>query len=124
MSTKKYWLWLTGRKGLGGLNLCRVLDHFGSAERVYYADPEEYRLVDGLPREALASLEDKDLERGGAHSGRVRSAVHPHPHPSGCRLSGRLLQLPDAPAVLYYKGKLPAFDDEAAVAIVGSPGCD
>ncbi len=120
MSSKKYWLWLTGRKGLAGTHLCRVLDHFGSAERAYFADPEEYRLVDGLPAQALASLEDKQLDgaerileqcdRLYLHVLTRQDADYPE----------RLRQLPDGPAVLYYKGKLPAFDDEMAVAVVGS----
>ena len=42
MSTKKYWIWLTLRRGLGGTGAAKVLDHFGTPEAAYFADPEEY----------------------------------------------------------------------------------
>ena len=35
----------------------------------------------------------------------------------------RLRSLPDAPPVLYYRGSLPNFDDEAAIAVVGTRKC-
>ena len=49
MSTAKYWIWLAGRKGLGGLGVNRILDHFGTPEAAFFADPEEYNLLEGLP---------------------------------------------------------------------------
>ena len=48
MATLKYWLWLTGRRGLGNAGALRVLDHFVTPERAFYADPEEYALVEDL----------------------------------------------------------------------------
>ena len=45
MSALKYWLWLTGRRGLGNAGALRVLAHFVTPERAFYADPEEYALV-------------------------------------------------------------------------------
>lgn len=48
MATLKYWLWLTGRRGLGNAGALRVLDHFVTPERTFYADPEEYALVEDL----------------------------------------------------------------------------
>ena len=59
MSTAKYWIWLAGRKGLGGLGVNRILDHFGTPEAAFFADPEEYNLLEGLPAGASESLKDK-----------------------------------------------------------------
>ena len=122
MSLKKYWIWLTRRRGLGGLGTDKVLEHFGTPEAAYYADPEEYELVDGLPAGARQSLEDKELEdaeRILADCDRMSIRILTR---QDADYPGRLRQLPDAPAVLYYKGKLPRFDDEVAIGIVGSRG--
>ena len=55
MATLKYWLWLTGRRGLGNAGALRVLDHFVTPERAFYADPEEYALVEDLTPAATSS---------------------------------------------------------------------
>ena len=37
MSGLKYWLWLTGLKGMDAVSTLTVLDHFTTPERAYYA---------------------------------------------------------------------------------------
>lgn len=120
MSNLKYWLWLTGRKGLAGQNGMRVLNHFGSPERVYFSDPEEYRMVGGLSEAALKSLADKslstadrilgDCDRLGIRLLTLQDAAYPE----------RLAAIHQPPMVLYMKGRPIAFDEEAAIAIVGT----
>ena len=48
MSTLKYWLWLTTRRGLRTRSALNVLEWFGSPERTYFADPAEYTRIPGL----------------------------------------------------------------------------
>ena len=62
MSALRYWIWLTTRHDLGAAGALKVLDHFITPERAYYADPEEY---DFLPLSAAArrSLLDKGTDR-------------------------------------------------------------
>lgn len=120
MSNLKYWLWLTGRKGLAGQNGVRVLNHFGSPERVYFSDPEEYAMVGGLSETALRSLADKslsaadrilgDCDRLGIRLLTLQDAIYPE----------RLAAIHQPPMVLYMKGRPITFDEEAAVAIVGT----
>ena len=62
MSNLKYWLWLSNRKGIAGQIGMRVLNHFGSPERVYFSDLEEYRMIDGLSELAVRSLADKSMD--------------------------------------------------------------
>ncbi len=101
MATLKYWLWLTGRRGLGNAGALRVLDHFVTPERAFYADPEEYALVEDLTPAARRALLDQQvgaLAHGGVdvpwhgkqvpvllqrpvhrdHSAAVRAAFHRH----------------------------------------------
>ena len=61
MANLKYWLWLSGRRGLAGQNMMRVLNHFGSPESVYFSDIGEYNVVGGLSAAAIQSLADKSM---------------------------------------------------------------
>ena len=120
MATLKYWLWLSTRKGVRPEQVGRLLEHFGTPERAYYADPEEYDLVEGLAPTARAALGDKSLERADAILGDcdrlgVRILTF-----GDADYPDRLKNIYDPPAVLYVKGRLPAFDEEIAVGVVGS----
>lgn len=120
MSNLKYWLWLAGRKGLAGQTGIRVLNHFGSPERVYFSDAQEYRMVAGLSEPAVRSLADKSLDGADRILGdcdrlnirilTMQDAAYPE----------RLAAIAQPPMVLYMKGRPVAFDEEAAIAIVGT----
>lgn len=119
MSSLKYWLWLSTRKGVGIQNMHAVLDHFGTPERAFFADPEEYELLpSGLGnalRDRSMTEADKilaDCERLGIRVMTMQDADYPE----------RLRQLYDAPCVLYIKGRLPDLDEEVTVGVVGTRG--
>ncbi|HIR84454.1 MAG TPA: DNA-protecting protein DprA [Candidatus Galloscillospira excrementavium] len=119
MASLKYWIWLTTRSGVGHEAAFRLLEHFGTPESAYFADPGEYELT-GLPGQARQALEDKsldgaerilaDCERLGVRVLTFQDAEYPE----------RLRQIPYPPCVLYVKGQLFSFDEELAVAVVGS----
>lgn len=120
MSNLKHWIWLTQRKGLAGQNAVRVLEQFGTPERVHAADEEAYAQIGGLPQAAIRSLMDKslnqadevlgDCDRLGIHLLTLQDATYPE----------RLKAIHQPPMVLYWKGKQIAFDEEVAIAIVGT----
>ncbi len=120
MTAMKYWLWLAGLKGVPGrVKLC-LLDHFDTPERIFFSEQGEYLLVEGVTREIAAALENKslkeadrilgDCERLGLRVLTIRDAEYPD----------RLRNIYDPPILLYVKGRLPLFDDEVAIAMVGS----
>lgn len=119
MTELKYWLWLTSRPGMTPGKVWMLLDHFVTPERIYYADQEEYNLVP-LTQRQRRGLEDKsmdrpqtilaDCERLGVDIMTLQDAAYPQ----------RLRQLADPPAVLYWKGKKFLFDEEPAIAVVGT----
>lgn len=119
MAELKYWLWLTTRTGMDSTRALMLLDHFVTPERVYYADREEYDLLP-LSQRQRRGLEDKsldipqrilaDCDRLGVDIMTFQDAAYPQ----------RLRQLADPPAVLYWKGKKFRFDEEAAIAVVGT----
>ena len=123
MSALKYWLWLTNLRGLGNQARLALLRHFASPEDVFYADKGEILLTEGITREQASLLEDHRLEeadriladcqRLGIRILTIQDAEYP----------GRLKNIYDPPCLLYVKGRLPAFDEEAAVAVVGTRDC-
>ena len=60
MSTLKYWLWLTTRRGLRTRSALNVLEWFGSPERTYFADPAEYAHIPSLTEGEQKALQEKE----------------------------------------------------------------
>ena len=120
MSALKYWLWLTELRGLKNQTRLALLRHFGTPEDVFYADAGEILLTEGITREQAAILEDHrldtadrvlaDCQRLDLRLLTIQDAEYP----------GRLKNIYDPPCLLYVKGRLPAFDEEVAVAVVGT----
>ncbi len=120
MAALNYWLWLTTRKGVGQRGVLRVLEYFGTPERVYFAQQEDLEMIPGLAPQAIRGLLDKNMEESEAILGRcdrlgvqimtIQDADYPE----------RLRQLSDPPAVLYILGRRIRFDEEAAIGVVGS----
>ncbi len=114
-----HWVWLATREVSNQMKLT-LLEHFGAPESIYYGDPEEYALVEGMKKQYLPTLKDKslsgvdqilgDAERLGIRLLTIQDAAYP----------SRLKNIYDPPVLLYYKGMLPVFDEEAAIAVVGT----
>ena len=120
MTTMKYWLWLAGLKGVPGRVKLSLLDHFSTPERVFFGESGEYLLVEGVTREIAALLENKSLKEADGILGDCERlglrilTLHDAEYPD------RLRNIFDPPLLLYVKGRLPLFDDEVAIAMVGS----
>lgn len=123
MSALKYWLWLTELPGLTNQTRLALLRHFPTPEDVYYADPEEVLLTEDITREQAKLLEDKDCSGADRILAdcqqldldllTIQDAGYPN----------RLRNIYDPPCLLYVRGRLPAFDDEASIAVVGTRDC-
>ena len=119
----KYWLWLTELAGLTNQTRLALLRHFPSPEDVYYADPEEVLLTEGITRRQAEFLKNKDLsaadrilaecQRLNIRILTLQDAAYP----------GRLKNIYDPPCLLYVQGRLPVFDEEVVVAVVGTRDC-
>ncbi len=123
MAALKYWVWLSTAMGLSNRSRWLLLEHFSSPEDIYYAEPEQLRLVEGLTVSQLESLENKSLHRAqqiletcaakDIFVLTAQDAAYPN----------RLRSIYEAPILLYGRGAMPLFDDEAAVAVVGTRSC-
>ena len=119
----KYWLWLTNLRGLSNQTRLALLRHFGTPEDIYYADEGEILLTEGITRQQAVLLADHDLtaanriladcQRLNISLLTLQDAAYP----------SRLKNIYDPPCLLYYKGRMPAFDEEAAIAVVGTRDC-
>ena len=98
----KYWIWLATRKGLTSRELCCVAHWFPSPEAAFMASEKAYKEIPGL--RAPKGLLDKDLTKAKQILEACRKkgieiiTLHDASYPE------QLMQLADAPIVLYRKG--------------------
>ncbi len=117
-----YWLWLSMRPGVGPLLQKRLLQRFGSPAAVYHAGEAELRSVEGLGPKLARHLREARCLDGAA---RLQEEVQK----AGARLltlddplyPGLVKSLPEAPALLYYRGTLR--EKSCGVGIVGARRC-
>lgn len=115
-----YWIWFAQLKKLSSTQKWQLLQHFHDPEEIYHSDEETLKQRGNLSADALASLEEKDLttarqileecEDKGIHLLTITDALYP----------SRLRNTYDPPVLLYFKGKLPAWDTLPAIGIVGT----
>lgn len=120
MSSLKYWLWLSTRKGLSNVGISQLLERFGTPEAIHFADEGEYTELSGLSAQARISLRDKsmdpadrildDCQRLNLRILTLSDAAYPE----------RLRNIYDPPTVLYLKGRELSLDDQVAIALIGS----
>ncbi|MBQ7474583.1 MAG: DNA-processing protein DprA [Clostridia bacterium] len=122
---KIYWVWFAEAVGAGSSLGVKLVNRFGSARRVYEADPSEIR--DDLPgfnkseidraRRILSSGSTDGAERiiEAAENCGQRIVV-----PSDDDFPLSLKNLRDAPLALYVLGALPRFDRGLFVSVVGT----
>ena len=120
MASLKYWLWLTNLEGLTIQQRLALLEHFGQPDKVYFGDSGEYALVEGMTRQAMAALADKSLDGADKILGDCQSLGLRIITIQDAEYPDRLRNIYDPPLVLYVQGRMPAFDDEVAIAMVGS----
>jgi DNA processing protein len=120
MSSLKYWVWLSSLEGVSGRARAAVIRRFGDAESAFFSPAGALGATEGVGPAEAAVLEKRDL-------GRVSEIL------GDCEMQGlSIVTMQDAlypkrlkaiwapPVALYVKGRLPAIDDEAAIAVVGT----
>ena len=118
-----YWVWLTTLKGLNDACRHRLLAHFGSPENIYLADARTLSQVGGLTAGQVRALENKatDAARRILDTCGRKNIFILTMHDA--RYPQRLRNIFEPPLLLYGRGELPLFDEEVAVAVVGTRFC-
>lgn len=115
-----YWIWLATRPNLQDREKLAVLERFGKAEDVFFAAGDDFSGMEELSSVGWQSLQDKDLKAAekilGDCAKRKLSILtwQDSSYPS------KLRNIPDPPLVLYYKGRLPMFEEVPVIGIVGT----
>ena len=120
MAGMKYWLWLSALTGVSARAKLALAEHYGGAEQAYFAPPGEYASLDGVSAVDAERLESRllpdtdailrDCDRQGLRILTLTDAAYP----------ARLRNSPDAPVVLYLRGRLPDVDSLPSVAVIGT----
>ena len=122
MSNLKYWLWLTSLREPRNTEKRELLRRLGGPERLYYAEEEELALT-GLGRRGVEALADKSMDAAERILERCDSLGLRILTMEDTEYPQRLKSVYDPPLLLYVQGRLPQFDDECAVAVVGTRTC-
>lgn len=120
MAKLLHWVWFSLLTQLSPLERSALLEYFGDPERVSLAEKTQLERIPWLS--AAGARQISELTLGKAEyvlesCGRrnisvitMQDAAYPE----------RLANIPDPPSVLYYKGRFPNFDEETAIAVVGT----
>lgn len=120
MAGLKYWVWLSECEGLSLRSKLLLLDHFASPEDAYFADEQEYLLVEGLSKAQAEKLADKSMARVDEILGACKEKDVRIVTMQDAEYPARLKNIYEPPVLLYVRGRLPAFDEEVALAMVGT----
>ena len=123
MAALKYWIWLSTRDKVGPSTAQKLIEYFGSPEKVYFAREDDFRKIDWLKKSELQGLKDKSIKKSvdtvdfcRRHKVKIIT-LNDSDYPD------RLRNIYAPPTVLYVLGRMPDVDDEPAVAIVGTRKC-
>ena len=115
-----YWIWLSVTLTYGSTALKPLIEVFGDAETVYAAGEEELSEIDGISPAERKALLNKDLSLAQEVANYcLHRGVGVLPY-CDAGYPKKLRETLRAPAVLYYRGRVPDFDRYPAVGIVGA----
>ena len=113
------WIWLAHKCGVASREMMTAIDKIGSVNDIYLADYETY-IDSGISERLAERLSDKSLDEAYeiikfcTDAGVGILCFSDEKYPKSLR------SLKDPPAVLYYAGKLPDFNNRLCIAAVGT----
>lgn len=120
MSEKLIWLWLSLHFDAGSHIFNKLFNHFGSVEAIYDCDDADVASMSWLKDFEVKKLLDKNLD----HAEQVMEWCDNFDveilTPSDENYPFPLRVLPNYPAVLYCKGKVPDFQNQLCISVVGT----
>lgn len=120
MGVLTYWLWLHLLTELTVSQKRALLEYFHDPEQLYRAKESAYRSAMDLPEDGYLALCNKDLTNARELAALCSQRRVGIVTIGDSGYPARLKQLPDAPLVLYYRGRLPGWEMYPAIGIVGT----
>ena len=114
-----HWLWYALRTGINNRDKMALLERFQTSEDIFNATAADYFRA-GLPKDTAAALQDKDLSQAKKIMAECEEMGIGMVSFGDAQYPSRLKYIADPPMVLYYKGKLPDFEQTATVGVVGT----
>lgn len=119
-NAKAYWIWLQHALGGGSGKLRRILSLCTSLQELYHAGEQEWRLLGVFTDKELSLLKSFSMSSAQALLEEAERLGHQILTPDSEGYPRCLWEIPNPPAVLYVKGTLPNFDENPAIAVVGT----
>lgn len=117
-----HWIWLATRPNVSDRIKQELIMRMHDPEDIFYADAEDYRILPELTDAVCQSLMDKSLDKAwNIIETCKRKAIHILTYQDAAYPS-RLKNISDPPMVFYYKGRLPDFDAQPFIGVVGTRG--
>ena len=119
MENSVYSVWLQSILGVANKRIHKIIDVFATPKNIFDTDVEILNDSGLFSKSELKCFENKDLTLSKTTVDRCRIhginivTIFDDNYPQA------LLQLEDSPIVLYYKGRLPNFEETPSIAIVG-----
>ena len=120
MSAIKYWLWLSSAKAAPKTKKLILQNYGGDPMAAFFAPEGEFAAIDGADKGDLASLEERSMEQALRIIDQCAAQNIQIVTLQDAEYPNRLKNIYAPPAVIYVKGRLPAVDEEAAIAVVGT----
>lgn len=120
MGVLLYWLWFHLLTCLTVSQKRALLEYFHDPEQLYRATESAYRTAVQLPEEGYTALSNKELKNARALAAECSQKRIGIVTIGDSGYPARLRQIPDAPLVLYYRGRLPNWEAYPAIGIVGT----
>ncbi len=114
-----HWIWFAELEGMTPLQKRRLLERFQDPEELYHAGAAvlaKWELSEKI-KKALLNKDLQSAEKILRACNKKNIGILPL---TDAAYPGRLRNTPDAPAILYYKGILPRWDEIPAVGVVGT----
>lgn len=119
MQREALWIWLACKCGVGNKEILTLIESFESIEKMYEADYDTYANM-GISERLCEDLCDKSLDEANGIIANCQShrigilCYDDQKYPSALR------SIKDPPAVLYYIGILPDFNNNLCISVVGT----
>ncbi len=123
VETTRYWIFLQYVIRQGSRKILRILDRYETPVNFYNAGYNEISNTDLLSQSELNRYSKCKLEDCDKIINYCKKKGYDIITPDDSRYPLRLKRIPNPPAVLYVKGEFPNFDDEVAIAMVGTRKC-
>ncbi|WP_271254598.1 DNA-processing protein DprA [Pseudanabaena sp. Chao 1811] len=118
---RAYWLAWSQVRGIGSVLMKRIYQAFGSMSEAWTAMPSDLQEIEGIGGQTLEAIRQAQREVEPFSL----MAIHEHNNlnfwtPSDREYPQLLWEIPDPPAILYYRGHLTNWNERNTVAIVGT----